>query len=117
MRSPAFSIPDAEFRECVGGPWGRPQRCPRGGIETTGESGNVHPGTITATWTNPPASRSEATVYVTNWAAGTHTMTATRQGDELRASWSPQGNPFAGGDLCVRFKGSSAKACVDLINR
>lgn len=44
--------------------WSGPQIC----IETTGESGNVHPGTITATWTNPPKSRNKATVYITNWA-------------------------------------------------
>ncbi|MEX2972832.1 hypothetical protein [Streptomyces sp. C184] len=44
-------------------------------------------------------------------------MTAKRHGDEIKAGWTPQGNPFGDGDLCVRFKGSSAKARVDLINR
>ncbi|MFC9240211.1 hypothetical protein ACFTZK_27725 [Streptomyces decoyicus] len=93
--------------------WSGPQIC----IATTGESGSTYPGTITATWTNLPASRSKATAYITNWYAGTHKMTAKRHGDEIKASWTPQGNPFADGKLCARFKGSSVKACVDLINR
>ncbi|WP_327703472.1 hypothetical protein [Streptomyces decoyicus] len=93
--------------------WSGPQIC----IATTGESGHTYPGTITATWTNPPKSRSKATVYLTNWAAGTHTMTAKRHGDEIKGSWTPQGNPFKAGELCARFKGSSVKACVELINR
>ncbi|KOG49819.1 hypothetical protein [Streptomyces decoyicus] len=93
--------------------WSGPQIC----IATTGESGHTYPGTITATWTNPPKSRNKATVYLTNWSAGTIKMTAKRHGDEIKGSWTPQGNPFKAGELCARFKGSSVKACVDLINR
>ncbi|MFG2531632.1 hypothetical protein [Streptomyces sp. NPDC048516] len=69
--------------------WSGPQVC----IATTGESGNVYPGTITATWTNPPAGRNKATVYVTDWYSGTHTKTAERHGDAIKGSWPPKGNP------------------------
>ncbi|WP_414506603.1 hypothetical protein [Streptomyces sp. NEAU-L66] len=90
--------------------WSGPQIC----IETSGQDGFPNPGTVTATWTNPPKSRQSATVYITTPGVS-YSFKAKRSGSEIVGRTAPglQGT----GDLCVRFKGSSHKACVELIDR
>ncbi|MFJ9408807.1 hypothetical protein [Streptomyces sp. NPDC101393] len=92
--------------------WSGPQVC----IAISGPDGSSYPGTITATWTNPPKSRHKATAYISTYAASVK-VTAKRSGDAIKGSYNSYGTNFSNGALCARFKGSSVKACVDLHNR
>ncbi|MGW7573039.1 hypothetical protein [Streptomyces sp. NPDC054765] len=90
--------------------WSGPQIC----LTTSGQSGSPNPGVVTTAWTNPPKSRKTATVYI---SAPQHhyTITAKRSGGQIIGRTVPTNT--GEGKLCVRYKGSSHTACVDLINR
>ncbi|MEU3987986.1 hypothetical protein OG301_20565 [Streptomyces platensis] len=93
--------------------WSGPQIC----IETDGRDGTPQPGTVTATWTNPPKSRQSATVYLTTTDGGSsYSFKAKRSGGQIVGHTAPGLQP-SGSTLCVRFKGSSHKACLEMINR
>ncbi|MFJ4126119.1 hypothetical protein ACIP3U_32955 [[Kitasatospora] papulosa] len=88
-----------------------PQIC----ISTTGESGSANPGRVHTAWTNPPANRSSARVYITEPGGQTYTLTARRHGSRLVASFTP--GIQADGKLCARYHGSRRTACVQIIDR
>ncbi|MFE9913443.1 hypothetical protein [Streptomyces clavifer] len=88
-----------------------PQIC----IATTGEPGSANPGTVRASWTNPPPQRTSAMVHITEPAGQTYTITARRRGDQLAATFAP--GIQTDGKLCARFHGSRRTACVQIIDR
>ncbi|AZS73168.1 hypothetical protein DDE74_21400 [Streptomyces lydicus] len=91
--------------------WSGPQIC----IKTDGQDGTPQPGTVTATWTNPPKSRKAATVYLYQPDGFSYSFKAKRSGGQIVGHTVP--GLQSSGDLCVRFKGGSDKACVEMINR
>ncbi|MFB8027264.1 MULTISPECIES: hypothetical protein [unclassified Streptomyces] len=88
-----------------------PQIC----MSTTGESGSANPGTVSTAWTNPPANRSSARVYITEPGGQRYALTTRRRGGRLVASFTP--GIQADGKLCARYQGSSRTACVQIIDR
>lgn len=92
--------------------WSGPQIC----IKADGRDGTPNPGTVTASWTNPSKSRKSATVYLSNSEGTSYSFKAKRSGGQIVGHTVPGLQP-SGSTLCVRFEGSSHKACLEMINR
>ncbi|MGX1755803.1 hypothetical protein ACWIG5_02605 [Streptomyces lydicus] len=92
--------------------WSGPQVC----IKADGHDGTPNPGTVTASWTNPSKSRKSATAYISNSEGMSYSFKAKRSGGQIVGHTVPGLQP-SGSTLCVRFKGSSHKACLEMINR
>ncbi|MFF4249368.1 hypothetical protein ACFYY2_33595 [Streptomyces sp. NPDC001822] len=84
-------------------------------ISTTGDPGSTNPGTVRATWTNPPRHRTTATVHITHPSGLAYTLTARRRGGRLVATFTP--GIQKDGKTCARFQGSRRTACVQITDR
>ncbi|MEW1749488.1 hypothetical protein ACIQU1_06605 [Streptomyces angustmyceticus] len=91
--------------------WSGPQIC----ISADGRNGTANPGHVTASWTNPSKSRKSATVYLYQPDGYSYSFKAKRSGGQIVGHTVP--GIQSDGNLCVRFKGSSHRACIDIRNR